>query len=92
MNLTVLGATGGTGRQVVEEALAGGHQVTALARDPGKLGLQNPRLRVVQGSIQEASAVEEAIAGADAVVSALGPRSNQPVYEISQGMAVILVL
>lgn len=90
MKLTVLGATGGTGRQVVEQALAAGHEVTALARDPNKLEIANPKLRVVKGGIQDAAAVEQAVADADAVISALGPRSNDPVFEISQGMDVIL--
>jgi putative NADH-flavin reductase len=90
MRLTVLGAPGGPCRQVVEQALAAGHEVTALARDPGKLGLNDPRLRVVQGAVQDAAAVEQAVSDADAVISTLGPRSNEPVFEISQGMDVIL--
>jgi putative NADH-flavin reductase len=90
MRLTVFGATGGTGRHVVEQALAAGHDVTALVRDPGKVRVQNPRLRLVQGSILERGPVEEATAGADAVISALGPRSNEPVFEISRGMGHIV--
>jgi putative NADH-flavin reductase len=90
MKLTVLGATGGTGKQVVEQALAAGHEVTALARDPAKLGLQHPKLRVVKGSLSDGSALESAVSGADAVISALGPRSNDPIFEISQGMEKIV--
>lgn len=86
MKLTVFGATGGTGRQVVGQALAAGHEVTALARDPGKLGIEHTNLRVVKGSLADAAALEEAVTGADAVISTLGPRSNEPVFEISQGM------
>jgi len=89
MRLTVFGATGGTGKLVVEQALAAGHEVTALARDPGKLA-QHPRLRVVKGSLADAGAIEQAVTGADAVISALGPRSNDPVFEISQGMTKIV--
>jgi putative NADH-flavin reductase len=44
MNLTVLGATGSTGTQLVEQALAAGHHVTALARSPEKLTITNPNL------------------------------------------------
>jgi putative NADH-flavin reductase len=90
MKLTVFGATGGTGRHVVEQALAQGHAVTALVRNPAKLGIQHDRLRVVKGSLADASAVEQAIAGADAVISTLGPRSNAPVFEISRGMDGVL--
>jgi putative NADH-flavin reductase len=90
MKLTVFGATGGTGKQVVEQALAAGHEVTALARDPGKLGIQHPKLRVVKGSLSDAAALEQAVSGVDAVISALGPRSNDPVFEISQGMEKVV--
>jgi putative NADH-flavin reductase len=72
MKLTVFGATGKTGRQVVEQALAEGHEVTAFVRDPAKLGLRHERLRVVQGDVADAARVAEAVAGRDAVVSALG--------------------
>jgi putative NADH-flavin reductase len=90
MKLAVIGATGGTGKQVVEQALAAGHEVTALARDPGKLGIEHAKLRVVKGSLADAAKLEEAVAGADAVISTLGPRSNEPVFEISQGMDKII--
>lgn len=86
MQLAVFGGTGKTGRLVVEQALAGGHSVTVLARNPAKLTLQNPRLRVVQGDIGDATKVSEALAGADAVISALGPTSNRPVFEVSTGI------
>ena len=49
MNLVFLGATGGTGRLVVDQALASGHTVTALVRSPEKLTLRNPNLRVIAG-------------------------------------------
>jgi uncharacterized protein YbjT (DUF2867 family) len=72
MNLVVLGATGRTGRLVVEQALAAGHTVTALVRTPEKLTTGNPNLRVVTGEATEASAVSSALEGADAVISTLG--------------------
>jgi len=72
MNLAVLGATGRTGRLVVEQALAAGHTVTALVRSPEKLTTGNPNLRVVTGEATEASAVASALEGADAVISTLG--------------------
>jgi NAD(P)-dependent dehydrogenase (short-subunit alcohol dehydrogenase family) len=73
MNVTVFGATGGTGRHVVKQALAQGHNVTAFVRDPTKLGLEHKNLKIVQGDASDAAAVERAVAGADAVISALGP-------------------
>jgi uncharacterized protein YbjT (DUF2867 family) len=72
MNLVVLGASGRTGRLVVEQALAAGHTVTALVRSPEKLPRGHANLRVVKGEATEASAVSSALEGADAVISTLG--------------------
>ena len=72
MNLLVLGATGGTGRLVVEQALSAGHMVTALVRSPEKLATSQPNLRVVTGSATDLESVAVALQGADAVISTLG--------------------
>jgi uncharacterized protein YbjT (DUF2867 family) len=72
MNLVVLGATGRTGRLVVEQALVAGHSVTALVRSPEKLTTGHANLRVVKGEATEPSAVSGALEGADAVISTLG--------------------
>jgi len=72
MNLVVLGATGGTGRLVVEQALAVGHTVTALVRSPERLTLRNPNLHVIAGQPTDPSAVSRALDGADALISTLG--------------------
>lgn len=74
MNLLILGATGGTGRALVEQALELGHNVTAFARDPSKIRVTHPNLRVVKGNILINSSLEAAIRGQDAVLSALGVR------------------
>lgn len=71
MELTIFGATGRTGRHLLEQALGAGHTVTAFARDPAKLPVQHERLRVVQGDIRDAERVEEAVRDADAVLIAL---------------------
>lgn len=72
MNLLVLGATGRTGRLVVERALAAGHTVTALVRSPEKLTLSNSNLRLLTGEATDSSAVARAMEGADAVINTLG--------------------
>jgi uncharacterized protein YbjT (DUF2867 family) len=72
MNLAVLGATGRTGRLVVEQALAAGHNVTALVRSPEKLTTGNTNLRLVTGAATDSAAVSRALEGADAVISTLG--------------------
>jgi putative NADH-flavin reductase len=75
LNLLVLGATGRTGRQIVAGALGQGHRVTALARDPAKLDVEHEHLRVQVGEVTDRTAVEQAVAGQNAVLCALGPRS-----------------
>ena len=73
--ITLVAATGGVGRQLLEEAVAAGHDVTAVARNPGKLTRQ---VRTVTADLAavEPPVLEAAAAGADAVLSALGPHSN----------------
>ena len=73
MNLTVFGATGGVGREVVTQALDAGHHVTAYVRNPAKLDLTHPNLTVVPGELTDREAVQRAVHGTDAVISALGP-------------------
>ena len=72
MNLLVLAAAGRTGRLVVEQALTAGHTVTALVRSPEKLTIGSSNLRVVIGDATDESAVANAMAGVDAVISTLG--------------------
>jgi uncharacterized protein YbjT (DUF2867 family) len=74
VNLTVLGAAGATGIPLVEQALAGGHQVTALVRSQQALGIADPNLDVVEGDATDREAVSRATRGADAVISVLGAR------------------
>jgi putative NADH-flavin reductase len=71
MNITVLGAAGGTGMQVVQQALAAGHSVTALVRSPEKMPVTDPHLRVAQGDATDQASVTRALEGADAVISTL---------------------
>ena len=73
MKLTVFGATGGVGRELVTQALDAGHHVTAYVRNPGKLDLTHPNLTVIAGKLTDRDAVQRAVRGADAVISALGP-------------------
>jgi putative NADH-flavin reductase len=75
MRLTVFGATGGVGQEIVRQALAAGHQVTAVVRDPSKLPVTGERLEVLGASLTEPEQVRKAVAGRDAVLSGLGARS-----------------
>ena len=74
MKLLVLGPTGGTGLELVEQALEDGHKVTALARRPEALKIRHSNLTVQQGDILDGAGVEAAVHGQEAVLSALGVR------------------
>lgn len=73
MKLTVFGATRKIGRLVVTALLEAGHHVTAYVRNPGKLGISDPYLAVVEGTLADPQAIGEAVHGSDAVISTLGP-------------------
>jgi uncharacterized protein YbjT (DUF2867 family) len=61
MNVLVFGASGGTGRELVRQALTQGHVVTAFARDPAKLDINHANLRIAQGNVADYAAVERAV-------------------------------
>jgi putative NADH-flavin reductase len=74
MRLAIFGPTGGTGRRLVERAIAEGHDVTAFVRNPSKLTARHERLHVVVGDAFDPDSVREAVAGNEAVISVLGSR------------------
>ncbi|TDO17746.1 putative NADH-flavin reductase [Mycobacterium sp. BK086] len=76
MKILVIGATGGTGRQVVAQALQRGHDVSVLLRDSAAAA-EFPDAHVVVGDVLDAEAVAAALAGVDAVISCLGVRAGQ---------------
>ena len=71
MKLLVLGATGGTGREIVRQALERSHEITILARNPRAVAFTE-KPRIIQGDVTEGEALAQAVAGQDAVLSALG--------------------
>ena len=82
MRVLILGATGATGHELVRQALSSDFAVAAFARDPARLKITHPGLRIIQGNIGDAALVSEAVRGHDAVVSALGvgkPLNPDPV-------------
>jgi putative NADH-flavin reductase len=72
MNILVFGASGRTGRELVKQALAQGHRVSAFVRRPAAFDLAHPQLQVVQGDAADRAAVERAVSDQDAVICALG--------------------
>ena len=71
MKIVIFGASS-DGRLIVQEALGHGHVVCAFARDPTKVGIEHPRLKVAQGDALDPATVEAAVRGQDAVICALG--------------------
>ncbi|MEU1026838.1 NAD(P)H-binding protein, partial [Streptomyces sp. NPDC005904] len=74
MRLTVFGATGGIGGEIVRQALAAGHEVTAVVRDSARLSASGEGLEVFRADLGDAEALRAAVAGRDAVLSGLGAR------------------
>jgi len=88
MLVAVLGATGRTGRPIVEELLRRSHRVAALVRDPSSADLP-PAVQTVTGDARDPAAVAALLEGAQAVVSALGPRSGD--NTLHREVAAVLV-
>jgi uncharacterized protein YbjT (DUF2867 family) len=91
LRVLVIGATGGTGRRLVQQALDQGHQVTAFVRDPSKFKIAHANLRIARGDVLDYASVESAMRGQSAVLCALGhKRFFYPNKIQSNGMRHIL--
>src|ERR1700733_3325829 len=91
MKLTILGATGGTGTCLTSQALAAGHEVTAVVRDPSRLAVPaHPRLQIVTADVMDPASIAPAIAAADAVISPVGPRGTGPTTVIQDSVHSII--
>ena len=76
MRLTILGASGRVGQEVLKQAIAAGHDVVVLVRDPSRLDVETG-VTVITGTVNDPEAVDRAVNGADAVISAIGPDANE---------------
>jgi len=85
MKIALFGATGGTGKNFLQQALIAGHEVTALVRDPTRLPDSHQHLVVIQGDVLDPETVTKTLAGADAVVVTLGITPNNPETVCSEG-------
>lgn len=86
MRIVVFGANGVTGRLLIEQALAAGHDVAAVTRRPAGFPITHQRLRVAQADVHDPDAVSRAVKGNDAVLSTLGvPFTRKPVSVYSDG-------
>ena len=89
MQLTVLGASGATGRLVVQRAVDAGHEVTAVVRRENALPAQR-RVRLVVTDLRDGPALREALAGSDAMISALGATTRGPTTVCTDGVRAVL--
>ncbi|MEH2141919.1 NAD(P)-dependent oxidoreductase [Nostoc sp.] len=91
MRILVIGATGPTGQQIVEQGLAQGHEVTALVRNPDKFEMQHNSLQIVKGDILDPASLD-AVQQQDAVISSLGTKkiSLESVTLFSEGTKKLL--
>jgi len=90
MKIAIFGATGGTGKQLIEQALEAGYEVVAYARNPSKLDIRHEHLKVIQGELADAALIESAVSGSKAVISVLGPRGGSKGRSVTQGMKNII--
>jgi putative NADH-flavin reductase len=91
MKLTIFGATGSTGACLVEQALAAGHDVTAVVRDPARVATAgHPRLHIITADVMDPDAIAAPLAGAGAVLTAVGPRGTGPTTVIQDSVRSII--
>lgn len=90
MKIAVFGATGGTGSEIVKQALERGHVVTAFVRNPDKMMVKNERLTIVKGDIHNVKDVEQGVLGQDAVICALGARDLKSTMIRTEGTINII--
>src|SRR6516162_4152083 len=88
VKILVLGAAGGVGRHVVQQALARGHTVTAFVRNAAGVALDG--VKVVVGDVLDDHALSNGVSGQDAVVYAIGEKSRRPTKLFSQSTRLLL--
>lgn len=76
MKLAIFGATGVTGRHLIEQALHLGHEVTAVVRAAGAMTLHHPQLRIVEAALHDSAQMRLAVKDQDVVISVLGVRKG----------------
>ena len=89
-NIMVFGASGGTGLEVVEQALEAGNQVTVVLRHPEVFPIRHERLRIIKGDVLQPQTYENAFFGIEVVISCLGSRNREPTTVYSEGVSNII--
>jgi putative NADH-flavin reductase len=91
MKITIFGAAGGTGTQLLNLACAAGHEVTAVVRDSARLTGTDPHLTVVTADVMDPDAIGPVVSGRDAVVTAIGSREGRTPTSVQTDSAASIV-
>lgn len=91
MRVAIFGANGGTGHRLTRQALAAGHEVVAVTRNPDDFPVRGDHLTVARADVRDRRSTADAVDGTDAVLSTLGvPFTRRPIDLYSEGIASIL--
>ncbi len=90
MKIAIFGATGGTGKELVSQALEQGHEITALVRNPQKLSFNDQRVNIIKGDVLNKDEVLKTIQGNDAVLVALGVKPPSKAKVVGPGTKNII--
>lgn len=90
MRIALFGASGTIGQRILQEALARGHQISALARRPAKCRQQDARVTARAVSVLEPASIAQAVTGHDIVISAIGPSGDQPETVVIEAARALL--
>jgi putative NADH-flavin reductase len=94
VKLLIFGATGGVGRRLIEQGLAQGYRITAFVRNLSVFSVQHHNLSIIEGNLFDREKIRKAVAGQDAVISALGNKTSRALWRkntaISEGLANIV--
>ena len=91
MKLAIFGSTGRTGIELVNQALAAGHLVTAVVRDRARFTLKHDRLTVTVANLQQTDLIEHALADHDAALSAVGVPQSREATHVQEDAARVIV-
>ena len=90
MKIAIFGATGGTGKELIKQALEQGHEIIALVRDPQKLSVSDQRVNIIKGDVVNKDDVSKTIQGSDAALVALGVKPPSKTKVVGPGTKNII--
>jgi len=90
MKIALFGAGGHIGRGILDEAVARGHEVVAVVRDPARAQINSPKVKVVAGDAADPATYSEAIRGVDAAIASLSARRDQDFSSVARNAGILL--